>query len=166
MSNLHLLLLDRLQLLADELDAGRPLSPTQIGRLKQELGDDVPLHFTAFHPDYRMMDRQPTPPETLFQARDIAIDSGLKYVYVGNVLDVQRESTYCPGCGALLIERRRYDVGAYELDRNQCRFCGHAVAGHFDVQPGHWGTRREPVDPAALLRSLESERRGTDPARD
>jgi pyruvate formate lyase activating enzyme len=135
-------------------------NPEEIRRMcewiHRELGDDVPLHFSAFHPDYRMMDTPPTPPQTLFKARDIAMESGLHYVYVGNVLDPPRESTYCPGCGKMLIERRWYDLGTYELDRNHCRFCGYTIAGHFGERPGHWGTRREPVDPSALLRSMES----------
>jgi AmmeMemoRadiSam system radical SAM enzyme len=128
--------------------------------IHENLGDDVPLHFTAFHADYRMMDTPPTPAETLVKARDIAIEAGLHYVYIGNVLDPPRESTYCPNCGEMLIARRWYDLGAYELDRNHCRFCGHTIAGHFGDKPGHWGTRRVPVDPAALLRSLESDQRG------
>ena len=128
--------------------------------IHKELGDDVPLHFSAFHPDYHMMDTPPTPPETLFQARDIAMEAGLNYVYIGNVFDPPRESTYCPNCGKMLIERRCYDLGVYELDRNHCRFCGQTIAGHFAERPGHWGTRREPVDPAALLRSMESDQRG------
>jgi pyruvate formate lyase activating enzyme len=122
----------------------------------QNLGGDVPLHFSAFHPDYRMMDVPPTPPETLVNARDIAIEAGLNFVYIGNVLDPPRESTYCPNCGKMLIERRWYDLGAYELDRDRCRYCGHPIAGHFGDEPGHWGTRRVRVDPAALLRSLET----------
>jgi pyruvate formate lyase activating enzyme len=125
--------------------------------IHENLGDDVPLHFTAFHPDFRMMDTPATPSATLIKARDIAIETGLNYVYVGNVLDPQRESTYCPNCHKLLIERHWYDLGVYELDRNRCRFCGHTVAGHFGEKPGHWGTRRVPVDPAALLRTLEAD---------
>jgi pyruvate formate lyase activating enzyme len=128
--------------------------------IHNELGGDVPLHFSAFHPDYRMMDTPPTPAKTLVRARDIAIEAGLDYVYLGNVLDPPRESTYCPNCGEMLIERRWYDLGNYQLDRNHCRFCGHTVAGHFANKPGHWGTRRMPVDPAALLQSLETEPHG------
>jgi pyruvate formate lyase activating enzyme len=126
--------------------------------IRDNLGTDVPLHFTAFHPDYRMMDTPPTPAQTLCDAREIAIDAGLQYVYVGNVADSQHQSTYCPNCGEQVIERRIFDVGAYNLDRNQCRFCGQVIAGHFADKPGHWGTRRMPIDPAALLWSLESER--------
>ncbi len=123
--------------------------------IQENLGADVPLHLTAFHPDYRMMDKPRTPHQTLIQAREIAIDAGLNYVYVGNVLDPQRASTYCPNCHELLIERQWHDVCTYELDENHCRFCGHEIAGHFGKEPGHWGTRRMPVDPASLLRSME-----------
>jgi pyruvate formate lyase activating enzyme len=129
--------------------------------IRDNLGTDVPVHFTAFHPDYHMMATPPTPPQTVVNAREIAIETGLNYVYVGNVDDPERQSTYCPSCGKLLIARRWHDVETYELDRNHCRFCGHTVAGHFADKPGHWGTRRVPVDPAALLRFLETEQQGT-----
>ncbi|WP_182868163.1 AmmeMemoRadiSam system radical SAM enzyme [Stieleria mannarensis] len=127
--------------------------------IHDELGDEVPLHFTAFHPDYRMMDTPPTPSRTLVDARRIALETGLHYVYVGNVDDPKRQSTYCPGCKAPLIGRRWYDIDTYQLDQNRCRNCGHTIAGHFGEKPGHWGTKRVPVDPAALLRSLETEAR-------
>ena len=122
----------------------------------ENLGADVPLHFTAFHPDYRMLDTPRTPSETLVRAREIAIDAGLHYVYVGNVVDPQRESTFCPNCDKRVIQRRVYDVGSYDLAGNQCRFCGQVIAGHFADKPGHWGTKRVAVDPATLLRSLET----------
>jgi pyruvate formate lyase activating enzyme len=125
--------------------------------IRNELGDDVPLHFSAFHPDYLMMDTPPTPRETLVTARDIAIETGLKYVYIGNVRDPKRENTYCAGCGKLVVERHGYELGAYHLDENACRSCGHSIPGHFADQPGQWGARRIPVDPAALLRTLATE---------
>jgi len=121
------------------------------------LGDEVPLHFTAFHSDYRMMDTPPTPPATLISARDIAWKSGLKHVFTGNVFDPQRQSTFCPVCGKLLIERIQYDVAKYHIRSGCCQYCGQQIAGHFEDQPGHWGTRRVPVDPARLLRELESQ---------
>ncbi len=131
-------------------------SPDDIRRMcdwiHRELGDEVPVHFTAFHPDYRMMDTPPTPPRSLIQARDIALEEGLHYVYVGNVVDPRRESTYCPGCGKLLIERRVYDVGIYAIENSCCKHCQRPIAGHFTDAPGDWGTRRVPVDPATLLR--------------
>ncbi len=121
----------------------------------RQLGSDVPLHFTAFHPDFRLRDRPPTPPASLNQAREIALGQGLRYVYTGNVFDVARQSTYCPGCGKVLIERSWYDLGSYQIRNGTCAFCGTRIAGHFADQPGSWGTHRVPVDPAALLRELE-----------
>jgi pyruvate formate lyase activating enzyme len=115
---------------------------------------DVPLHFTAFHPDYRMLETPHTPAETLATARQVAMDEGLHYVYVGNVLDPARHSTYCPRCGRSVIERHWHDVLSYQLVQGCCRFCGQQIAGHFSAQPGHWGTRRLPVDPASLLKTL------------
>jgi pyruvate formate lyase activating enzyme len=75
----------------------------------ENLGPDVPLHFTAFHPDFRLLDRPPTPPETLRRARRIALENGLRYAYVGNVHDAASDSTFCHGCGALLIGRDWYE---------------------------------------------------------
>jgi AmmeMemoRadiSam system radical SAM enzyme len=110
------------------------------------LGDEVPVHFTAFHPDFRLKDRPPTPPETLIRAHAIAQKAGLKYIYTGNVHDTRRQSTYCPWCGTLVIERDWYELGVYRLKGNRCGSCGGVVAGHFDEAPGHWGRRRQPVD--------------------
>ena len=109
------------------------------------LGPDVPLHFTAFHPDFRLQDRPPTPPETLLAAYDVARLLGLNYVYAGNVHAPREASTWCPGCGQLLIERDWYDLGRYQLDGNRCRSCGCRVPGHFDAAPGDWGRKRLPV---------------------
>lgn len=121
----------------------------------ENLGPDVPLHFTAFHPDFRLRDRPPTHPATLVAARDVALQAGLNYVYVGNVLDPQRQSTYCPNCHKQLVERAWHDVGHYQIRNGKCAYCGHSIAGHFADQPGHWGTRRLPVDPSALLHTLQ-----------
>ena len=109
------------------------------------LGPDVPWHFTAFHPDFKMLDKPRTPPATLARAREIARAKGLKHVYTGNVHDRMGGSTWCPACGALLIERDWYELGAYNLDGNRCRACGSEVAGRFERQPGTWGARRLPV---------------------
>jgi pyruvate formate lyase activating enzyme len=111
----------------------------------EALGPDVPLHFTAFHPDFRLRDRPPTPPETIAAARDRAITIGLHHVYTGNVHDVRRQSTYCPGCGVLLIERDGYEIGAYGLARDHCQTCGEVIAGRFGNAPGDWGNKRLPV---------------------
>ncbi len=112
----------------------------------RNLGPDVPLHFTAFHPDFRMLDHPPTPAETLTRARQIAIGKGLRYVYTGNVHDPKGSSTYCHSCKKLLIERDWYELGQYTLvKKNQCRYCGNALPGHFEESPGHWGSKRVPV---------------------
>ncbi|HEX5498194.1 MAG TPA: AmmeMemoRadiSam system radical SAM enzyme, partial [Thermomicrobiales bacterium] len=110
-----------------------------------ELGPDVPLHFTAFHPDFRMTDRGRTPAETLLAAREIARSSGLNYVYVGNVHAPREQSTFCPRCQGLLIERNGYELGAYGLSGDRCRRCQAPIAGRFDASPGDWGPRRQPV---------------------
>ena len=110
-----------------------------------ELGDDVPVHFTAFHPDFRMQDRERTPLETLLRGYAVARKAGLKYVYVGNVNDVQHQSTYCPNCNQLVIERDWYQLGKYQLKENRCVNCNAEIAGHFGDQPGNWGRKRLPV---------------------
>ncbi|HEX5447346.1 MAG TPA: AmmeMemoRadiSam system radical SAM enzyme, partial [Pirellulales bacterium] len=111
----------------------------------ENLGPDVPLHFTAFHPDFRMTDRGPTPPETLLAAREVALSLGLHYAYAGNVHSPREGSTWCPGCGQLLIERDWYDLGKYQMAGNRCGGCGYRVGGHFDSRPGDWGRKRLPV---------------------
>jgi pyruvate formate lyase activating enzyme len=116
----------------------------------EHLGPDVPVHFTAFHPDWKMRDRPPTPPATLSRAREIAISNGVRYAYTGNVHDVAGQSTTCHGCGALLIERDWYELGRWGLDdTGRCRSCGTSCAGVFDGAPGGWGARRLPVRLAA-----------------
>jgi len=109
------------------------------------LGPEVPWHFTAFHPDFKMLDTPRTPPATLTRAREIARSKGLKHVYTGNVHDRAGGSTWCPSCGALLIERDWYELGVYNLDGNRCKVCGSEIAGRFERQPGNWGARRQPV---------------------
>src|SRR5215469_772506 len=110
------------------------------------LGPDVPLHFTAFHPDFKMLDLRPTPPETLVRARRRALTAGLHHVYVGNIHDPPNDSTYCASCRRLLIERDWYELGHYDLDESGCcKFCGARLAGHFDARPGRWGRCRLPL---------------------
>ncbi len=109
------------------------------------LGDQIPLHFTAFHPDFRMDNRPPTPPSTLLRAREIAMRQGLKYVYVGNVDDAPHQSTYCSACRSLLIERNWFEIGKYNLEENRCRQCGESVPGVFAERAGTWGRKRLPV---------------------
>ena len=124
-------------------------SPEELQRMCEwilnSVGPDVPLHFSAFHPDFRMTDRNRTPHETLLQAHEIARTAGLNFVYVGNVNDEEHQSTYCPKCKALLIERRWYQLGQYNMKGHQCGVCGMTIAGHFDDKPGNWGQRRLPV---------------------
>ncbi|HMI97127.1 MAG TPA: AmmeMemoRadiSam system radical SAM enzyme [Micropepsaceae bacterium] len=125
-------------------------SPGEIERLSrwvvEKLGPDVPLHFSAFHPDYRMLDKPRTPQATLSMARRIAMEQGVRYAYVGNVHDVGRQSTYCHQCGARLIERDWYALGRWRLDgEGKCLSCGTRCAGVFDGPPGEWGQKRLPV---------------------
>ena len=118
--------------------------------VREHLGPDVPLHFTAFHPDFKMMDVPHTPPETLSRAREWGLRNGLNYVYVGNVHDIDGSSTYCPGCGTRVIARDWYELGRYELsDDGRCRACGWQLPGRFDGPPGSWGRNRVPVRLAA-----------------
>ena len=113
----------------------------------KELKADTPLHFTAFHPDYRMLDTAPTPLATLQRARAIAVKNGLHHVYIGNVHDSAREATLCPTCGSRCIGRDRYRITQYNLDAaGACRSCGTKMAGVFDERPGEWGARRLPVE--------------------
>ena len=114
--------------------------------IMENLGPDVPLHFSAFHPDWKMTDKPPTPPATLTRARRIAMKNGLRYVYTGNVHDHAGGATHCHGCSALLIGRDWYDLTDWHLDgTGHCRQCGAACAGIFDGPPGQWGRRRMPV---------------------
>ncbi len=110
------------------------------------LGPDVPMHFTAFHPDYRMLNKPRTPHTTLIRARQIAQSNGLRHVYVGNVQDVGRGSTYCHACGTRVIGRRGYQPISWRLDaRGRCLSCGTVCAGVFADGPGDWGPRRQVV---------------------
>ena len=111
-----------------------------------ELGPDVPMHFTAFHPDWRMRDHPPTPAATLTRARAIALRNGVRHAYTGNVRDPAGGRTTCASCGTVLIGRDLYLLTAWHLDAHgSCRSCGAACAGVFDGGPGHWGPRRLPV---------------------
>ena len=126
-------------------------SEEEIGRLTTwivaHLGPQVPLHFTAFHPDFRMLDRPSTPPATLTRARRIGLDNGLRYVYTGNVVDPTGQSTRCHRCGEMVIGRSQHTVTYWNLnDRNSCTTCGTECPGVFDPDgPGAWGERRLPV---------------------
>jgi len=115
----------------------------------QHLGPDVPLHFTAFHPDWKMTDKPPTPTRTLKRSREIALANGLHHVYTGNVHDPEGSSTYCHRCGATLVGRDWYMLSDWGIEVNDgkavCHACGASVAGVFETQPGNWGARRQPV---------------------
>jgi pyruvate formate lyase activating enzyme len=114
--------------------------------MREHLGSDVPWHFSAFHPDYRMRDKANTPAGTLARAREIARSYGLNYVYTGNVHDEAGGSTYCPACGERVIGRDWYVIKDWRLDaRGCCAHCGSAIAGVFEEKPGTWGSRRMPV---------------------
>jgi pyruvate formate lyase activating enzyme len=114
--------------------------------IAEKLGTDVPLHFTAFHPDWKMQDTPPTPPATLRRARAIARRNGLQYVYTGNVHDEDGGSTWCPRCGARLIGRDWYELTHWGLDAaGRCQDCGMALPGLFEGRPGGWGRRRQGV---------------------
>jgi pyruvate formate lyase activating enzyme len=111
--------------------------------IAEKLGRDVPLHFTAFHPDWKMLDRPPTPPATLTRARGIALANGLHFVYTGNVHDREGGSTWCPGCGARVIERDWFQLGNWQLtESGACQNCERQIPGVFAGAPGDWGARR------------------------
>jgi pyruvate formate lyase activating enzyme len=132
-------------LIPDEND-----SPAEVEALSlwvlEHLGPDVPLHFTAFHPDWKMGDKPPTPPATLRTARRIGREVGLRYVYTGNIHDPAGQTTYCHECEAPLIGRDWYELGVWNLTADgRCRACGTACAGVFEARAGRWGPRRQPV---------------------
>jgi len=111
-----------------------------------ELGPGVPMHFTAFHPDWKMQGVPSTPFATLVQAREIALKNGVRYAYTGNVHDANGESTYCHKCGAVLIGRDWYVLSRWHLsDDGRCKSCGAQCAGVFGSPPGDWGAKRQPI---------------------
>jgi pyruvate formate lyase activating enzyme len=116
------------------------------GWVVEHLGPGVPLHFSAFHPDYRLRDVPPTPPATLERARRQALSAGLRHVYTGNVHDLEGDATRCTGCGQVVIARDWYELLDYRLDAHgRCRTCLAPLAGRFDPEPGRFGRRRIPV---------------------
>jgi len=119
------------------------------GWIVAHLGPDVPLHFTRFHPDWKMTDYPVTPTATLQRSRAIALRNGLRYVYTGNIHDFQGSSTYCHHCGEVLIGRDWYELSTWNLATDggevACRGCGTAVAGVFEARPGTWGSRRQAI---------------------
>jgi pyruvate formate lyase activating enzyme len=112
----------------------------------EHLGPDVPLHFSAFHPDWKMRDKANTPHSTLQQARKIALSNGVRYVYLGNVHDKPGSSTYCHQCRELLIGRDWYELSDWNLnEEGHCISCGAECPGFFEKQHGDWGAKRLPV---------------------
>jgi pyruvate formate lyase activating enzyme len=128
---------------------GKNDSSDEVGALCEwvatRLGPDVPLHLTAFHPDWKMLDVPQTLPSTLKRAREIALRTGLRYIYTGNVHDEAAQSTYCHGCGARLIGRDWWGLGL----GGRCAACGETCPGLFEALPGSWGARRESLVIAA-----------------
>jgi pyruvate formate lyase activating enzyme len=136
----------------DELDA-------ETAWIAAELGPDVPLHFSAFHPDHKMAEVPPTPAATLSRARRIALGNGLRYVYTGNVHDTEGGTTTCPGCGAAVAVRDWYEIRQYLLDdHGGCRECGMHIPGVYDGPAGQWGRRRLPVSIAGAGAGVVSSR--------
>ena len=125
-------------------------SPQEIealsGWIMEQLGPDVPLHFTAFHPDWKMLDKPSTPPATLLHAHRIAREAGLNHVYSGNIHHEETQSTHCHACGARVIGRDWYEITGWNLTpEGNCRDCGASCAGIFDGPPGDWGRKRMPL---------------------
>ncbi|MFG1929119.1 AmmeMemoRadiSam system radical SAM enzyme [Mycobacterium sp. NPDC048908] len=114
--------------------------------VRDHLGPEVPVHFTAFHPDYRMRNTPPTPPEALSRARRIGLGEGLQFVYTGTVHDRAGGTTVCPGCGSPAVVRDWYAMRHYGLtDSGRCRRCDTQLPGVYDGPVGSWGARRLPV---------------------
>lgn len=134
-------------LIPDENDSPEEISAL-VHWVADELGPDVPLHFTAFHPDWKLLERPATPAATLLMARDIARQAGLHYVYIGNRAVAEGGVTRCPQCQALLVERHGYVISAYHLNaQGGCPHCGHRIAGHWSDCAGRFGARRVPIQP-------------------
>jgi len=131
-------------LIPGENDAPEDLE-RQLAWHADRLGPDVPLHLTAFHPDFKMVDRPPTSARTLSKARDLAKEHGLRHVYTGNVHDMRGQSTWCPGCETRVIGRDWYQLFEWHIADGACTECGETIPGVFEDQPGTWGPRRRPL---------------------
>ena len=132
-------------LIPGENDSNEELD-TMTAWVVEHLGTDVPIHFTAFHPDWRMLDKTATPASTLTRARNIALRNGIRYAYTGNVPGKAGGSSYCHACGKLLIGRDGYELSEWDVTADaRCRFCGARCAGVFEAAPGMWGSRRKPI---------------------
>lgn len=113
--------------------------------IAEHLGKNTPLHFTAFHPDWKMQKTPATPATTVINARKIALDNGLEYVYTGNIQDTQGSTTYCPECQHAVIRRSGYQLLAWNLSQDACHWCGHHIPGVFSDNPESWGNKRIPI---------------------
>jgi AmmeMemoRadiSam system radical SAM enzyme len=124
-------------------------SPDELSRMcdwiVNDLGDEVPVHFSAFHPDFRLRDRPRTPRSTLLAAHETARRAGIRHVYTGNVNDPTHQSTYCGHCGKMVIARDWHQMGEYAIDGNRCRHCGETIPGRFGEGRGNQGRRRQPA---------------------
>jgi len=113
----------------------------------KELGPDVPIHFTAFHPAWKMMNLPSTPLETLVRARNIAIKNGVRYAYTGNIHNIEGDSTYCHQCHKCIIKRDWYEIVDYQLTHDgKCKFCNTQCSGVFEGPPGTWGQKQQPIN--------------------
>jgi pyruvate formate lyase activating enzyme len=97
--------------------------------IRKELGPDAPIHFTRYHPTYKIKNLPPTPISTLMRAREIATAAGLHYAYVGNVPGHEGESTYCPNCKKVVVQRMGFAIGVIDIDHGKCKHCGRDIAG-------------------------------------
>ena len=158
--------LDTLRYLVHETDAwveittlvipGENDSPRELAAMTKwvatELGPHVPMHFSAFHPAYKLVDLPPTPPHTLVRAVEIARDQGIRHAYTGNVRTEEGGCTRCAKCGEIVVRREEYRIAAWHLDEEgRCRHCAAAADGVFAARPGTWGSRRLPVSISAYL---------------
>ena len=114
--------------------------------IAEHLGPDIPLHFSAFHPDYKLIKHPPTTHKSLLNAKRIAQENGLNHVYLGNVHDPENASTRCPACGKIIISRVGYTINGWHLDeKGGCNSCGHILPGVFEYTPGSWGNRSQRI---------------------
>jgi pyruvate formate lyase activating enzyme len=111
--------------------------------IRKNLGSDVPIHFSAFHPDYKLKDKEKTPAKTLFKAYTIAKEEGIHFVYTGNIYHEQTQSTYCASCNLKIISRNWQEITSYDIVNGNCARCSAPVPGYFPNNPGKWGRKRQ-----------------------
>ncbi len=132
-------------LLIPGLNDGDDALRAQFRWMADELGSDVPLHLSAFHPDHRMRDVPVTPATVVRRARDLALEAGLQFVYAGNLRERFGADTICPSCGTVVIGRKGWDIDAWRLVEGRCAACGTVIPGRFAAQPGGWRGRPRAV---------------------